>query len=251
MKRHCNPSFLKRFQNETLLVSEYIFLMTREIMLLSTVSFEVFCGVFVVLSVHCLSLHRWGKTPLDEAVHFGHHDVVTILQQYRDTYSPSDDAHRHESVESRLDSLLWNCRTRHARYAALCISGITLSFSELVTCFSSSLLVFPLLHISSLMLQFVVCVCVCVWVCVWVSERAPYEYCLIKFKNILISVKVKFICAICHCWNSLVASQHMYQSVLCLTLLYLVTSGLYYTHETQVCATMVWTSWSASDCVNV
>ncbi|XP_054882166.1 glutaminase kidney isoform, mitochondrial-like isoform X2 [Poeciliopsis prolifica] len=35
---------------------------------------------------------RWGNTPMDEAVHFGHHDVVTILRDYHTQYSPQDAA---------------------------------------------------------------------------------------------------------------------------------------------------------------
>ncbi|XP_041857348.1 glutaminase kidney isoform, mitochondrial isoform X5 [Melanotaenia boesemani] len=49
---------------------------------------------------------RWGNTPMDEAVQFGHHDVVTIMQDYHDKYSPPaapDDKH---SSEKNLDSLL-------------------------------------------------------------------------------------------------------------------------------------------------
>ncbi|TNN48141.1 Glutaminase kidney isoform, mitochondrial [Liparis tanakae] len=49
---------------------------------------------------------RWGNTPMDEAVHFGHHDVVTMLQSYHDKYSPPADANDKESVENNLDSLL-------------------------------------------------------------------------------------------------------------------------------------------------
>uniref|UniRef100_A0A8C4I2V2 glutaminase n=1 Tax=Dicentrarchus labrax TaxID=13489 RepID=A0A8C4I2V2_DICLA len=49
---------------------------------------------------------RWGNTPMEEAVHFGHHDVVTILQQYHDKYSPSPAAVDTESAEKNLDSLL-------------------------------------------------------------------------------------------------------------------------------------------------
>ncbi|TKS67564.1 Glutaminase kidney isoform, mitochondrial [Collichthys lucidus] len=49
---------------------------------------------------------RWGNTPMEEAVHFGHHDVVTILQQYTDKYSPPADADDKESAEKSLDSLL-------------------------------------------------------------------------------------------------------------------------------------------------
>uniref|UniRef100_G3PSJ9 glutaminase n=1 Tax=Gasterosteus aculeatus aculeatus TaxID=481459 RepID=G3PSJ9_GASAC len=33
---------------------------------------------------------RWGNTPMDEAVHFGHHDVVTILRDYHTQYSPPE-----------------------------------------------------------------------------------------------------------------------------------------------------------------
>uniref|UniRef100_A0A674NHL2 glutaminase n=1 Tax=Takifugu rubripes TaxID=31033 RepID=A0A674NHL2_TAKRU len=37
---------------------------------------------------------RWGNTPLDEALHFHHHDVVEVLRQCQDTCSPpaADDA---------------------------------------------------------------------------------------------------------------------------------------------------------------
>ncbi|XP_068602216.1 glutaminase kidney isoform, mitochondrial isoform X1 [Brachionichthys hirsutus] len=49
---------------------------------------------------------RWGKTPMDEAVHFGHHDVVAVLQQYHDKYVPPPAAVDQESAEKSLDSLL-------------------------------------------------------------------------------------------------------------------------------------------------
>uniref|UniRef100_A0AAQ5Y683 glutaminase n=1 Tax=Amphiprion ocellaris TaxID=80972 RepID=A0AAQ5Y683_AMPOC len=49
---------------------------------------------------------RWGNTPMDEAVQFGHHDVVTILQNYQDKYSPHAAADDKESAEKSLDSLL-------------------------------------------------------------------------------------------------------------------------------------------------
>ncbi|XP_029980306.1 glutaminase kidney isoform, mitochondrial isoform X1 [Sphaeramia orbicularis] len=49
---------------------------------------------------------RWGNTPMDEAVHFGHHDVVTILQQYQNNYSPPAGADEKESAEQSIDSLL-------------------------------------------------------------------------------------------------------------------------------------------------
>uniref|UniRef100_A0A7N8X640 glutaminase n=1 Tax=Mastacembelus armatus TaxID=205130 RepID=A0A7N8X640_9TELE len=51
---------------------------------------------------------RWGNTPMDEAVQFGHHDVVTILQHYHDNYSPppASAADNNKSAEKSLDSLL-------------------------------------------------------------------------------------------------------------------------------------------------
>ncbi|XP_028250321.1 glutaminase kidney isoform, mitochondrial isoform X2 [Parambassis ranga] len=49
---------------------------------------------------------RWGNTPIDEAVHFGHHDIVTILQQHNEKYSPPTDAEDKERSEKSLDSLL-------------------------------------------------------------------------------------------------------------------------------------------------
>uniref|UniRef100_A0A3B3TZ39 glutaminase n=1 Tax=Poecilia latipinna TaxID=48699 RepID=A0A3B3TZ39_9TELE len=53
---------------------------------------------------------RWGNTPMDEAVHFGHHDVVTILRDYHTQYSPQDAAATaaadSQSAEKNLDGLL-------------------------------------------------------------------------------------------------------------------------------------------------
>uniref|UniRef100_A0A8B9JYJ4 glutaminase n=1 Tax=Astyanax mexicanus TaxID=7994 RepID=A0A8B9JYJ4_ASTMX len=48
---------------------------------------------------------RWGNTPMDEAVHFGHHDVVTILQDYHNKYSPQETtaAGEKETAEKNLD----------------------------------------------------------------------------------------------------------------------------------------------------
>lgn len=44
---------------------------------------------------------------MDEAVQFGHHDVVTILQEHHDRFTPSvtDDKDK-QSAEQSLDSLL-------------------------------------------------------------------------------------------------------------------------------------------------
>lgn len=45
---------------------------------------------------------------MDEAIHFGHHDVVTILQDYHNTYSPKEttaDGEK-ETAEKNLDGML-------------------------------------------------------------------------------------------------------------------------------------------------
>ncbi|XP_023670591.1 glutaminase kidney isoform, mitochondrial-like isoform X1 [Paramormyrops kingsleyae] len=49
---------------------------------------------------------RWGNTPMDEAVHFGHHDVVTILQDYQNKYSPQEGTTDKESAQKNLDGML-------------------------------------------------------------------------------------------------------------------------------------------------
>ena len=45
---------------------------------------------------------------MDEAVHFGHHDVVTILQDYHNKYSPQETtaAGEKETAEKNLDGML-------------------------------------------------------------------------------------------------------------------------------------------------
>uniref|UniRef100_A0A674F4I9 glutaminase n=1 Tax=Salmo trutta TaxID=8032 RepID=A0A674F4I9_SALTR len=52
---------------------------------------------------------RWGNTPMEEAVHFGHHDVVTMLQDYNNKYSPpggaTEDTEK-EIAEKNIDGLL-------------------------------------------------------------------------------------------------------------------------------------------------
>uniref|UniRef100_A0A673LS13 glutaminase n=1 Tax=Sinocyclocheilus rhinocerous TaxID=307959 RepID=A0A673LS13_9TELE len=54
------------------------------------------------------TLQLWGNTPMDEAIHFGHHDVVTILQDYHNAYSPKEttaDSDK-ETAEKNLDGML-------------------------------------------------------------------------------------------------------------------------------------------------
>lgn len=56
--------------------------------------------------LQCCVCSRWGNTPMDEAVHFGHHDVVTILQDYHKKYSPQESSPDKETAEKNLDGLL-------------------------------------------------------------------------------------------------------------------------------------------------
>ncbi|XP_008302645.1 glutaminase kidney isoform, mitochondrial-like isoform X1 [Stegastes partitus] len=49
---------------------------------------------------------RWGNTPMDEAVHFGHHDVVTILRDYHNKYSPQESTDDKQNAEKNLDGML-------------------------------------------------------------------------------------------------------------------------------------------------
>ncbi|KAL4617990.1 hypothetical protein GN956_G20544 [Arapaima gigas] len=46
---------------------------------------------------------RWGNTPMDEAVHFGHHDVVTLLQDYQNKYTPAEGSTSKDTTEKNLD----------------------------------------------------------------------------------------------------------------------------------------------------
>ena len=43
---------------------------------------------------------------MDEAVHFGHHDVVTLLQEYHTKYSPQSKEPAKDLDTSNLDGLL-------------------------------------------------------------------------------------------------------------------------------------------------
>uniref|UniRef100_A0A3P8V343 glutaminase n=1 Tax=Cynoglossus semilaevis TaxID=244447 RepID=A0A3P8V343_CYNSE len=49
---------------------------------------------------------RWGNTPMDEAVHFGHHDVVTILRDYHNQYSHQESTADKQNAEKNLDGML-------------------------------------------------------------------------------------------------------------------------------------------------
>lgn len=46
---------------------------------------------------------------MDEALHFGHHDVFKILQEYQTQYTPSEDNNdgkENRTVHKNLDGLL-------------------------------------------------------------------------------------------------------------------------------------------------
>uniref|UniRef100_A0A672R6B4 glutaminase n=1 Tax=Sinocyclocheilus grahami TaxID=75366 RepID=A0A672R6B4_SINGR len=50
---------------------------------------------------------RWGNTPIDEATHFGHHEVLALLQEYYSKYNPLVKAGADkESTEKHLDGML-------------------------------------------------------------------------------------------------------------------------------------------------
>ncbi|KAI9535050.1 hypothetical protein NQZ68_007138 [Dissostichus eleginoides] len=67
---------------------------------------EVVCFLLEACKVNPVPRDRWGNTPLEGAVLFGHHDVVAILQSYCDKYSPPAGADEKQSTEQSLDSLL-------------------------------------------------------------------------------------------------------------------------------------------------
>ncbi|KAJ8351533.1 hypothetical protein SKAU_G00230090 [Synaphobranchus kaupii] len=67
---------------------------------------EVVRFLLEACKVHPVPRDRWGNTPMDEAVHFGHHDVVTILQDYHNKYSPQESTSNKETAETNLDGLL-------------------------------------------------------------------------------------------------------------------------------------------------
>ncbi|CAM5147643.1 unnamed protein product [Eretmochelys imbricata] len=52
---------------------------------------------------------RWNNTPMDEALHFGHHDVFKILQEFQIQYTPPEDSSNgkeNQTVHKNLDGLL-------------------------------------------------------------------------------------------------------------------------------------------------
>lgn len=50
---------------------------------------------------------RWGNTPIDEATHFGHHEVLELLQEYSSKYNPAvNPVADKETTEKNLDGML-------------------------------------------------------------------------------------------------------------------------------------------------
>ncbi|MCI4378833.1 hypothetical protein PGIGA_G00220110 [Pangasianodon gigas] len=50
---------------------------------------------------------RWGNAPLDEATRFGHHEVVTLLQEFSNKYTPVEKISvDKENAARNLDGML-------------------------------------------------------------------------------------------------------------------------------------------------
>lgn len=63
---------------------------------------------------------------MDEAVHFGHHDVVTILRDYHNQYSPQESQNSDvdkQNAEKNLDGMLWAEGARETSAWTECSEG--------------------------------------------------------------------------------------------------------------------------------
>lgn len=72
----------------------------------NTTRTTISCPLYEARSSCFYCFSRWGNTPMDEAAHFGHHDVVAILQQYQDTCSPPAADNQQGGAEKNLDTFL-------------------------------------------------------------------------------------------------------------------------------------------------
>lgn len=62
--------------------------------------------ITVMWTLYCLSvLCRWGNLPLDDALQFEHGDVVKILKDYQQVYSPGKAQLSGEERSPRLDTM--------------------------------------------------------------------------------------------------------------------------------------------------
>uniref|UniRef100_A0A8C3TB71 glutaminase n=2 Tax=Chelydra serpentina TaxID=8475 RepID=A0A8C3TB71_CHESE len=70
---------------------------------------EVVTFLLEACKVNPFPKDRWNNTPMDEALHFGHHDVFKILQEFQIQYTPpedSSDGKENQTVHKNLDGLL-------------------------------------------------------------------------------------------------------------------------------------------------
>ena len=55
--------------------------------------------------MYLVCLVRWGNTPLDDALQFGHSGVVTVLQEYQKGYSDTEAQPEAEEQKATLDTV--------------------------------------------------------------------------------------------------------------------------------------------------
>lgn len=52
-----------------------------------------------------MSSIRWGNTPVDDAMQFGHDVIVSVLQEYQSVYTDSDTPGDTEDQKTTLDTV--------------------------------------------------------------------------------------------------------------------------------------------------
>lgn len=67
-------------------------------------------SILLTITIHpspyCTVLSiRWGNTPLDDAMQFGHAVIVSVLQEYQSVYTDSDAPCDPEEQKTTLDTL--------------------------------------------------------------------------------------------------------------------------------------------------
>ncbi|XP_055772520.1 glutaminase kidney isoform, mitochondrial-like isoform X2 [Salvelinus fontinalis] len=68
---------------------------------------EVVRFLLEACKVNPVPIDRWDKTPMEEVLHFVHHDMVTILQDYQNKYNPQEAPKKdNETAENNLGGLL-------------------------------------------------------------------------------------------------------------------------------------------------
>ncbi|XP_021434874.2 glutaminase kidney isoform, mitochondrial isoform X2 [Oncorhynchus mykiss] len=68
---------------------------------------EVVSFLLEACKVNPVPIDRWDKNPMEEVLHFGHHDMVTILQDYQNKYNPQEAPKKDkETAENNLGGLL-------------------------------------------------------------------------------------------------------------------------------------------------